>query len=135
MILPDTNVAIAVMSNKPPVVRHRLGEAARGGLRLYLSSIVLFELRYGVEKSQRRDENDARLKQFLQGPFEILPFDAADAEVAGRLCAELAAAGTPIGAYDTLIAGQARRHGATLVTANAREFERVSGLVIEDWTR
>jgi len=61
------------------------------------------------------------------------PFELADAEHAGAIRAQLERAGTPIGHYDLLIAAQARRHGATLVTANQREFARVPGLDVMDW--
>ena len=54
---------------------------------------------------------------------------------AGKLRQALAGKGTPIGPYDLLIAGQALRHGATLVTANNREFKRVAGLKVEDWAK
>ena len=67
------------------------------------------------------------------GPFEWTLFDEEDARAAGTIRAELEALGRPIGAYDVLLAGQARRHGATLVTSNAKEFARVSGLKWEDW--
>ena len=60
-------------------------------------------------------------------------FDEEDARAAGTIRAQIEAAGRPIGAYDLLIAGQAVRHKATLVTANAKEFARVKGLVWEDW--
>ncbi|MDX2257997.1 MAG: type II toxin-antitoxin system VapC family toxin, partial [Hyphomicrobiaceae bacterium] len=60
--------------------------------------------------------------------------DENDAKHAGELRAQLAAAGTPIGPYDILIAGQALRHGATLVTATTTEFARVDGLKLEDWS-
>ena len=63
----------------------------------------------------------------------VLPFDAEDAAHAGDIRAHLERKGTPIGPYDYLIAAQARRRGATLVTANRREFERVPGLMVADW--
>lgn len=95
-----------------------------------LSSIVVHELRYGAYKSQRKDENLRRIDD-LQ--FETLAFDAEDARCAGELRAMLALAGTPIGPYDVLIAGQAMARALTLVTHNAREFQRVPGLKFEDW--
>ncbi|MGE5441948.1 MAG: PIN domain-containing protein [Bacteroidota bacterium] len=85
-------------------------------------------------KSTRSEANARALAASLAGPFEVVPFDEEDARAAGRVRAELVAAGTPIGAYDILIAGQAVRSGATLVTANSREFARVRGLAWEDWT-
>ena len=62
------------------------------------------------------------------------PFTDADAEEAGDIRLDLERAGTPIGPYSVLIAAQARRRGATLVTASARKFARVPGLRTEDWT-
>ena len=100
---------------------------------MLVSSVVAFELWYGVAKSQRPEANTRRLSAFLAGPLEWTLFDEDDAREAGTVRAELESAGTPIGAYDVLIAGQARRRGATLVTSNVREFERVAGLKWEDW--
>jgi len=74
-----------------------------------------------------------RLDAFFAGPLEWTLFDEDDARAAGTIRAELAAIGKPIGAYDVLLAGQARRHGATLVTSNANEFTRVARLKWEDW--
>lgn len=105
---------------------------ARDSLVL-LSSIVAFELWYGVAKSQRQDSNRRRLEAFFAGPLEWTLFDEDDAQAAGTVRAELEAAGTPIGAYDVLLAGQARRRGAIFVTVNTKEFVRVAGLKREDW--
>jgi tRNA(fMet)-specific endonuclease VapC len=74
-----------------------------------------------------------RIADFLAGPIQVLPFETADAEEAGDIRAALEQAGTPIGPYDLLLAGQARRHDALLVTANEREFARVPRLKFEDW--
>jgi len=133
VICLDTNVVIALMrGGPPPLVERFRREVPRG--ELALSSIVLYELGYGVAKSDRRKENGERLATFLQAPIELLPFEPGDAEEAGEIRAALERAGTPIGPYDVLIAGQARRRGARLVTANGREFARVPGLRVEDWT-
>ena len=100
---------------------------------MLLSAIVAYELWYGVAKSQRKVGNAQRLDAFVAGPLEWTPFDDDDARTAGEVRAELEAAGTPIGAYDVLLAAQARRRGATLVTSNVSEFRRVAGLKWEDW--
>ena len=97
-----------------------------------LSSIALFELGYGAVKRARVEANAERLAVFLV-PLETLPFTDEDARVAGMIRAELERAGTPIGAYDTLIAGQALQRGLILVTANVAEFQRVNGLHWENW--
>lgn len=95
-----------------------------------VSAIAVHELFYGAYKSQRRAQNLARVDG-LQ--FVVLEFDQEDARQAGEIRAALAAAGTPIGPYDVLIAGQARARSLVLVTHNTGEFSRVSGLNIEDW--
>lgn len=132
--LLDTNAVVALLRNRPPVVRSRFQEAAAKGEPIAVSSVVQFELWYGAEKSDRIAENIERLRVFLSGDLEMLDFDDEDAQVAGRVRARLERAGTPIGAYDLLIAGQALRRGLTLVTANVSEFRRVPGLIWVDWS-
>ena len=132
--LLDTNSVIALLNDRPPTVRQRLRDAATAGERITTSSVVLYELWYGVAKSSRPRENASRLRAFLSGIVDVLSFEEDDASAAGALRARLESAGTPIGPYDLLIAGKALRHGAVLVTANTREFARVPGLRWEDWT-
>ncbi|MBI3517610.1 MAG: type II toxin-antitoxin system VapC family toxin [Proteobacteria bacterium] len=129
----DTNAVIAVLNDRPAGVRGRLTRELASGERIAVPVIALFELIYGYEKSAQRARNAAVVRAFLTLDIELLPFERADAEHAGAIRAQLERAGAPIGHYDVLIAAQARRHGATLVTANAREFARVSGLEVVDW--
>jgi len=98
-----------------------------------ISTITLAELRYGVEKSSRPEQNTLALHQFLL-PLEIHDFDALAAEDYGAIRAKLEKGGTPIGPMDTLIAAHAMALNLTLVTNNEREFQRVQGLRIENWT-
>jgi tRNA(fMet)-specific endonuclease VapC len=86
-------------------------------------------------KSARPERNVRRIADFLVGPIAVLPFEPGDAEEASDIRAAVERAGTSIGPYDLLIAAQARRRGALLVTANTREFARVPGLDIEDWAK
>jgi tRNA(fMet)-specific endonuclease VapC len=125
--LLDTNVVIAILKGVPSVLS-RLRDHLPGDFGL--PSIVAHELYYGAYKSQRPAANVARVEA-LQ--FEIVPFDAEDAQHAGEIRAQLAAAGTPIGPYDALIAGQARARDLVLITHNIREFARVNELHVEDW--
>jgi tRNA(fMet)-specific endonuclease VapC len=125
--LLDTNAVIAILKGDPFVLSQL---RARQPADFGLPSIVAHELYYGAFKSQRVDANLARVEG-LQ--FEVLPFDTEDAQHAGEIRAQLAAAGTPIGPYDVLIAGQARARELVLVTHNVREFARVDGLKVEDW--
>ena len=129
----DTNVCIALINRTALRVRGRFAEAVRADSVLCVSAVVLHELWYGVEKSARQAHNADRLRTFLSGVVEVLDFDDADARATGAVRAALERGGTPIGAYDTMIAGQAIRRGITLVTANTREFARVDGLMWEDW--
>ena len=111
MILLDTNVAIAILRGRPPEVRDRLRVALEGGEVVAISSVVLFELRHGAARSANSARNHARVDAFLAGRIDVVPFTQGDADEAGELRAELERAGRPIGAYDVLIAGQARGRG------------------------
>jgi tRNA(fMet)-specific endonuclease VapC len=133
MICLDTNVVISIVNGRRSSLRHRLGEQMRAGMPVALPAIALFEMRYGFAKSDRRDHNEHLLERFLGLGVDVLPFDAEDAAHAGDIRANLERKGTPIGPFDYLIAAQARRRGATLVTANGREFARVPGLLVADW--
>jgi tRNA(fMet)-specific endonuclease VapC len=134
MICLDTNVVIVALNQPLSLLRARLNRALVGDVPVTMSSIVLFELWYGVAKGERRSHNTARITDFLAGPIKVLSFDVEDARESGEIRAALARAGTPIGPYDVLIAAQARRRGAILVTANKDEFARVPGLQTQDWT-
>lgn len=131
--LLDTNACIALNKGEPAAVRARFARACKSGADICIPAIVLYELWYGVAKSARPKENAEDLATFLAGPVRVLIFDEADAREAGDVRASLEQIGKPIGAYDVLIAGQARKRGLTLVTANAKEFARVKGLLWEDW--
>lgn len=125
--LLDTNAVIALMKGQPGFLNQLRQRQPRD---FGVPAIVMSELFYGAHKGRRTVENLARLDE-LQ--FEVLDFDREDARLAGELRATLEAAGTPIGAYDVLIAGQALARGLILITHNTREFERVPALRIEDW--
>jgi len=131
----DTNACIALINGSSVPVRSRFKMAIDQGAVVCVSTVVLHELWYGVAKSSRRESNTERLQAFLAGPFEVLEWDDADARAAGEVRSQLEGEGQMIGAYDALIAGQAVRRGITLVTANAKEFKRVDGLMWEDWAR
>jgi tRNA(fMet)-specific endonuclease VapC len=133
MFCLDTNVIVALLNGRQPAVRAKFDAARAAGTPLVLSVIALFELRFGAANSARPGENQRALEELLEGEIEILAFDPADAMEAGEIRAHLRASGRPIGPYDILIAAQARRRGATMVTSNTREFERVPGLQSVDW--
>lgn len=133
--LLDANVCIALINERPLSVRTHFDRELSQGSDVYASSVVVFELWYGVSKSLRRDVNAQLLVGFLSGPVHQLAFDEVDARFAGVIRAEMETIGRPVGQYDLLIAGQALRHKMTLITANGREFGRIKNLSWEDWSK
>lgn len=127
--LLDTNILIYVIKNRPPAARERFTQ--HDG-QMAISTISMMELIYGAERSSAPERN-LRDVEGLAARMEVLAFDQAAAAHAGRIRAELAKAGTPIGPYDQMIAGHARSLGLTLVSNNLREFQRVAGLLTENW--
>jgi tRNA(fMet)-specific endonuclease VapC len=131
--LLDTNACIAIINGEPSSVRARLQKALAQDAEIFVSVVSLFELQYGVAKSSKPEFNQKRLGTFLAGPIVVLPFDHDDAKEAGSIRAALERIGKPIGAYDLLIAGQARNGQFTVVTSNVSEFSRVKGLTWQNW--
>jgi tRNA(fMet)-specific endonuclease VapC len=131
--LLDTNVFISLMQGRTDAIRLRYRAVVEQRNAIYLSSIVHYELLYGVARSAKRNKNLRRLELAMGPEVSLLPFGAEDAAKAGLIRATLERTKQPIGPYDTLIAGQALARGLTLVTANTREFARVPGLVWQDW--
>lgn len=127
----DTNICIYAIKNKSEsVIRKILSQNPED---LCISVVTYAELMHGVEKSQAVEKNRIAMSLFLSA-ITVLDFDGEAAEVYGQIRAELERKGTPIGPMDLLIAGHARSQGLILVTNNTREFARVTGLRIEDWT-
>lgn len=126
----DTNICIYLIKRKPPQVIDRLLSLKISNV--CLSSITLAELEYGVEKSQRVDQNRLALIEFL-APLDILPFDDSGAQNYGALRHQLERAGKPMGPMDMLIASHALSQHLTLVTNNAAEFRHAKGLPVENW--
>ncbi|MCI0642827.1 MAG: type II toxin-antitoxin system VapC family toxin [Gemmataceae bacterium] len=130
--LLDANAWIGHMRQTGPWVTHRLRLHAASDI--VLCSVVVAELLFGVERSgpAQRAAN-LSLVTGLRQQYVSLPFDDAAAEESGRVRADLAAKGTPIGPNDLMIAAIALANNLTLVTHNTREFSRVPGLILEDW--
>lgn len=130
MWMPDTNVWIRYLNpQSSPIKACFLLKQAD---RIFLCDVVKAELYFGAFKSTRREENLALLDE-LSNRFLSLPFDGNAARHFGRIRADLAKTGNPIGPYDLQIAAIALSHSLTLVTHNTREFSRVVGLHLEDW--
>lgn len=132
--LLDTNVCIALINESSSKVRTRFNQAARRKEEILTSAIVVHELWYGVAKSEMVNRNSLALATFLDRNIAVLDYSANDAQAAGEIRAALESEGQRIGECDTLIAGQAFSRNLILVTANTREFGRVKGLIVEDWT-
>lgn len=128
--LLDTNICIYIIKQKPPQVIEKLQKKAIN--EIGISVITLAELEYGVSKSSFPERNKLALVQFLS-PFEILTFSQTAAAVYGRIRADLEKREQPIGPYDLLIGAQALTENLILVTNNEREFQRITGLVTENW--
>ena len=130
MFLIDTNTCIFLKNKKPIHVLERLKSVLHRNV--FLSSVTIAEMQFGVYNSQSIKKNRISLIEFL-APFQIIDFDDRDAECFGKIRAELKRRGELIGPYDMLIAAQAVARNMILVTNNTAEFARVPELVIEDW--
>ena len=129
MLALDTSTVIYFFKGMGHVVESLRKEAPRD---IGIHAVVLYELEVGIARSprprQRRESLDALLEV-----IHILPFDERAASASAELRAQLEKAGSGIGPIDTLIAGTALAHSATLVTHNTKEFSRVRGLRLLDW--
>jgi tRNA(fMet)-specific endonuclease VapC len=126
--LLDTNAVITLLNNTSSKLARRV--RAENPNDIAISAVVAHELYYGAFKSGRPAHNVGVIDA-LQ--FAIIEFDKEDARCAGEARAFLKSAGSPIGPFDVLIAGQALSRNFILVTHNTREFGRVPKLTVEDW--
>jgi tRNA(fMet)-specific endonuclease VapC len=130
--LLDTNVLIDLVFARGPTLTARYISELTAATPLFLSTVTVFEFRFGAERSRRREFQLEALERFLTS-VSILDFTESNARAAALIKAELSRAGTPIGPYDLMIAAQARTHDLAVATGNIREFGRVTGLTVEDW--
>ena len=128
--LLDTDICIYLIKKRPPEVLDRFTQHSPQDVAI--SIITLFELEYGVEKSQYPQRSRDALTKFLL-PLNVINLDRSSATEAAIIRAQLEKKGLPIGPYDLLIAGLARSRDMTLVTNNIKEFERVDDLHLENW--
>jgi len=127
----DTDTVIYTIKNRPPDVRATFRSHAG---QLAVSSITLMELIYGAEISSSTETNLRAVESF-SARLDVLPFDQAAATHAGQVRAELRRLGSPIGAYDEMIAGHARSLGLVVVTNNLRHFRKVPGIRVVNWIK
>ena len=129
--LLDTDTCIYALKRNASVLERLL---SRSRSDIAVSVITEAELRTGAAKSSTPEKTSHLLENFLR-PLTVVEFTSADATTYARLRAKLERAGTPVGPLDTLIAAQAVSRKLVLVTNNQREFGRVPGLRLENWSR
>lgn len=132
--LLDTDTCIYLINRRPryDVILDHVEGKSYGDV--VVSSITFAELMYGIAKSRFQRQNRRTARLFF-AHFPILPFDQAAAEAYGQIRAGLETRGSPIGPLDTLIAAHAVSVGAAIVTNNTKEFSRVPGLGVENWSK
>jgi tRNA(fMet)-specific endonuclease VapC len=131
MYILDTNICIFAIKKKSPNLLDKISEHLNDGI--YISSLTVAELEYGVSNSQYPEKNRIALLEFLS-IFNILDFKESDAVPYGMLKTILRRNGNIIGPIDMLLAAQGISNNMTMVTNNIKKFERVEGLRIEDWS-
>ncbi|MEI7665853.1 MAG: type II toxin-antitoxin system VapC family toxin [Synechococcaceae cyanobacterium ELA263] len=127
--LLDTNICIYVIKARPPAMLESFNRHAG---HLAISAITLSELLHGVEKSAAPERNLAVVENFCSR-LDVLPYGPKASLHYGQIRSALERRGTPIGVNDLHIAAHTRSEGLTLVSNNLREFERVEGLLLENW--
>jgi len=127
--LLDTNICIYVIKRKPESLLVRFNENAS---HLAISAVTLAELLHGAEKSSQPQRTLSVVEDFCSR-LDVLDYGAKAAQHYGQIRSVLERRGTPIGVNDLHIAAHARSEGLTLVSNNLREFERVEGLLYENW--
>ncbi len=130
--LLDTNICIYIINKRPSEVIGKLRKFKPE--EIGISVITLSELQKGVSKSSHKKKNQQALDDFVS-VFKILPFEELDAKKYGEIVAKLESQGQIIGGNDLFIAAHSLSRKLTLVTNNEREFNRVAGLKVENWTQ
>jgi tRNA(fMet)-specific endonuclease VapC len=127
----DTNICIYFLNGKSAEVFKKMDAVDIEDLRL--STVVTAELYYGAAKSVRHEYNLERYRQFVS-TIELVPFDHKASQIYGDIRAYLETRGQPIGWNDLMIAATVLAHDGIMVTHNTKEFSRIDGLALEDWT-
>jgi len=131
MYLLDTNICIFLIKKKNQLLIEKLKKNYNKGI--FISTLTLAELEFGVENSDHKEKNRISLIEFLT-IFEILNFEQKDTQAFGIIKSDLRKSGKMIGAMDALLAAQSISRNLIFVTNNTKEFERIKNLSIEDWT-
>lgn len=128
----DTNTCVLLIRKRGGLILKRMKRHSPDDM--CVSSVTLSELEYGAAKSANPARNRLALAEFMT-PIRVAAYDDAVAPVYGMVRAKLEKAGIPIGPLDTMIASHALALGMTVVTDNEREFCRVAGLKVQNWSK
>ena len=126
----DTNICSYILKNHPATVKQKFEEV--GTENICISTIVLAELYYGAARHPKGVVIRREIDDFVSR-LVVIPWDEIAADHYGAVRSSLEKVGTPVGAMDMLIAAHAKSCGATLVTNNLREFDRINGLTALSW--
>jgi len=126
----DTNICSYILKSRPLSVKSHFEQV--GTSALCISTIVLAELYYGAARHPQRHSIRKEIDEFV-ARLVVIPWDETAADHYGNIRTDIEKFGTPIGAMDMMIAAHARSQGATLVSNNIRHFDKVPGLLIENW--
>ena len=132
MYLLDTNICIYALNGRHPSLSKKLLTISPDSI--FISSITLGELEYGASKSKWGERTRQTMYSFLAN-YAILSFTEEDALLFGKIRADLSRSGNIIGAFDLMIAVQGITRNLTVITHNTREFQRVPGIVLDDWVQ
>jgi len=127
----DTDICIYFLKGAFPGIKKRLMENKPGDIKI--ASVVKAELLFGAEKSQNAKKNRQRIETFLSH-FKVAPFGDNEAQIYAKIRTQLEKQGSPIGGNDMLIAATVIANEGTLVTNNEKEFRKVKGLKVQNWT-
>ena len=130
----DTNICSFIMREQPEIVLYKLNEHSTQKHKLVVSAITYAEMRFGAIGRKASPKHGILVDEFVKRLDAVLPWDKAAVDATASIRKSLASAGMPISANDAAIAGHALSIGAILITNNTREFQRVNGLVYEDWS-
>ncbi len=131
----DTCICSFIMREMPVYVLEKLEAAVSKQHRIVISAITYQEMQFGLLGKKASPKHAVLVSEFLKRLDEILPWDKEAVDATTRVKKQLMARGTPIGNNDTAIAGHAMATGCVLITNNIREFSRVDGLQLEDWSQ
>lgn len=131
----DTNICSFIMRRQPRGLLGKLQQHVARRDSIVVSAITYAELRFGAIGKKASPKHAVLVDALVERIDRVLPWDKAAVDATTRIKQQLTAQGTPIGANDAAIAGNAMAAGCILVTNNRREFDRVARLSVEDWSQ